>query len=64
MKHKTILTLLTILLSLTAIAVPARKGIIPLTQPDGTTFNAYFRGDEHVRIKTTTDGHAIIQNED
>lgn len=64
MKHKTILTLLTILLSLTAIAVPARKGIIPLTQPDGTTFNAYFRGDEHVRIKTTADGHAIIQNED
>ena len=64
MKHKTILTLLTILFSLTAFAVPARKGLIPLTQPDGTTFNAYFRGDEHVRIKTTVDGYAIIQDEE
>ena len=64
MKHKTILILLTILLSLTANAIPARKGIIPLMQPDGTTFCAVFRGDEHVRIKTTTAGCAIIQDEE
>ena len=64
MKHKTILILLTILLSLTANAIPARKGIIPLMQPDGTTFSAVFRGDENVRIKTTTDGCAIIQDEE
>lgn len=64
MKHKTILTFLTIFLSLAASAIPARKGIIPLTQPDGSTFNAVFRGDEFIRIKTTLEGHAIIQDHD
>lgn len=64
MTHKTILAILTIFISLTATAIPARKGLIPLTQPDGTTFNAVFRGDESVRIKTTTDGRAIIQDEE
>ena len=43
MTHKTILTILTIFISLTATAIPARRGLIPLTQPDGTTFNAVFR---------------------
>ena len=64
MTHKTILTILTIFISLTATAIPARRGLIPLTQPDGTTFNAVFRGDESVRIKTTADGRAIIQDKD
>lgn len=64
MKHKTILTFLTIFLSLAASAIPARKGIIPLTQPDGSTFDAVFRGDEFIRIKTTPEGHAIIQDND
>ena len=35
-----------------------------LTQPDGSTFTAIFKGDEFIRIKTTTDGHAIMQNEE
>lgn len=64
MKHRTILIILTIFISLTATAVPARRGAIPLTQPDGTVFTALFRGDESVRIKTTTDGYAIIQDEE
>ena len=64
MTHKTILILLATFISLTATAIPARKGLIPLTQPDGAAFNAVFRGDESVRIKTTTDGRAIIQDED
>ena len=63
MTHKTILAILTIFISLTATAIPARRGLIPLTQPDGTTFTAVFRGDESVRIKTTVDGCAIIQDE-
>ena len=64
MKHKTILTLFALILSLSALAGPARRGPIPLTQPDGTTFNALFKGDEFMKIKTTEDGHAIIQEED
>ena len=35
-----------------------------LTQPDGSSFTAVFKGDEFIRIKTTTDGHAIMQNEE
>ena len=64
MKHKTILILLATFISLTATAIPARKGMIPLRQPDGTTFQARFKGDESVRIKTTADGYAIMQDED
>lgn len=64
MKHKTILIILSLLFFFQANAGPARKGLLPLTQPDGTTFNAIFRGDEFFRIKTTADGHAIIQDEE
>ena len=64
MKLKTILLILTFLIFLPAVAGPARRGLIPLTQPDGTVFNAVFRGDEFLRIKTTAEGHAIIQDDE
>ncbi len=65
MKFKSVI-LAAILLSigLSGYASPARKGRIVLTQPDGSAFNAHFRGDEFFRIKTTEDGHAVIQDED
>ena len=53
-----------ILLSFASLASPARRGSINLIQPDGTSFTAYIKGDEFSRIKTTIDGHAIIQDED
>ena len=43
---------------------PAKRDKMILTQPDGSTFTAIFKGDEFIRIKTTTDGHAIMQNEE
>ena len=52
------------LISLAASASPARKGPIILTQPDGTSFVAKIQGDEFTRIKTTADGHAIMQDKD
>lgn len=64
MKLKTIIFILIYLIFLPAMAGPARRGLIPLTQPDGTVFNAVFRGDEFLRIKTTAEGHAIIQDEE
>ena len=64
MKLKTILFFLTFFIFLPAMAGPARRGLIPLSQPDGTVFNAVFRGDEFLRIKTTEEGHAIIQDEE
>ena len=53
-----------ILMSTVISASPARRGIMQLAQPDGSTFQAIIQGDEFARIKTTIDGHAITQAED
>lgn len=45
-------------------AAPARKGLMMLTQPDGSAFGLYLQGDEFTKIRTTSGGHAIIQGED
>ena len=45
-------------------AAPARKGTVVMTQPDGSTFQAILRGDEFVKVKTTIQGHAIVQDKD
>jgi M6 family metalloprotease-like protein len=52
-----------LLLTISSSASPARRGPVILTQPDGTSFSALLKGDEFTRIKTTTEGHAIIQDE-
>lgn len=52
------------LFCLLAYSRPARTGIYTFYQPDGTSFQAKCYGDEFYRIKTTIDGHAIIQGED
>lgn len=59
-----ILTIVLCLMCAAAAARPAKTGLICLRQPDGSTFGAYFRGDEFMRIKTTADGHAIMQDGD
>lgn len=64
MKHKTILIILTLFLSISAFSRPARKGIIPLMQPDGTVFNAIMKGDEFIKVTTTLEGNAIVQDKD
>ena len=64
MKPRVLLIFLTLLLSLPALSRSARKGVIPITQPDGTVFDARIKGDEFMRITTTLDGNAIIQEED
>lgn len=46
------------------LGIPARGGFATMRQPDGTTFTAILRGDEFLKIFTTADGHAIIQDED
>ena len=63
MKHKTILIYIFILFSLPVFSRQARTGIISLTQPDGTVFNARMKGDEFMRLTTTLEGNAIIQDE-
>ena len=51
------------LIQAAAMASPARVTRPVLKQPDGSTFNAILRGDEFMKILTTEDGCAIIQDE-
>lgn len=64
MKHRTLLIILALILSFPAFSRPAWRGIIPLMQPDGTIFNARITGDEFIRITTTLEGNAVMQDED
>ncbi len=64
MKLKTILIFLVLIIFYPAHSRPARIGITPLMQPDGTIFEARITGDEFCKITTTADGCAIIQNEE
>lgn len=65
MRLRTLLTYICVLIiAINASASPARKGVIMLTQPDGTTFSAILQGDDFIKIKTTATGHAIIQDRD
>ncbi len=63
MKHKILLSILAFLISISALSGPARKGIIYLTQPDGTSFGARITGDEFMKTVTTLDGSSITQDE-
>ncbi len=59
-----LVTILALTATLTMPAAPARQGTVYLSQPDGTTFAACLRGDEFVKILTTVQGNAIIQDEE
>lgn len=61
---KLFILLLCMILCMSVEARPAHKGTVVLVQPDGSTFRAIFKGDEFLRIKTTEQGHAIVQDED
>ena len=54
-----------VLLTSTSInARPARPGRITITQPDGSTFTTTIKGDEWFRVHTTSDGKAVIKDND
>ena len=62
---KRAITILLILCSsIILVASPARNTRVILTQPDGSKFYAVISGDEFVKIKTTEDGEAIVQDAD
>lgn len=62
--NRILLCLFSLFLFFSASAGPARNIAYTITQPDGTVFTSRIRGDEWIRIKTTADGHAIIQDPD
>lgn len=43
-------------------AVPAHKGAVKITQPDGTTVTIRLHGDEYLNFNTTADGYSIVKN--
>lgn len=45
-------------------AAPAKRGTVTFTQPDGSTFRGYIRGDEFCHVKTTLSGKMIAQDGD
>lgn len=58
------ITFLAILIASICDAGPARPGTMTFTQPDGTTFLARAKGDEFMKIITTSDGNAILKDSD
>ncbi len=62
--RKTILSLLAASLALTASAVPAKRGPLTITQPDGTTMQVLLRGDEHRHIYLTLDSLPMLEGAD
>ncbi len=64
MKHKILLSIFALLLSFSAFSGPARRGPVHFIQPDGTSFTGRITGDEFMKIVTTGDGSAIIQEKD
>lgn len=47
-----------------AFAVPARKGIIEMPQPDGTVLPVRLLGDERQHVTLTTDGYLLLSGAD
>lgn len=45
----------------TAVAVPVRKNVIPIHQPDGSILHLMSAGDERLHILHTTDGIAVAK---
>ena len=48
-----------IALSLSLFAIPARRGAMTLTQPDGSQLTAYLHGDAYYHYYTTADGKML-----
>ena len=57
-----IVILIILISSFIVISAPSNPGPYTLTQPDGTSFEAYYLGDEFFSWHETLDGYSIIQD--
>ncbi len=62
MKHKILLIFLALLVAFPAHSAPSRNKKVVLVQPDGTAFPGRVNGDEFMKVITTDDGCAVIQD--
>lgn len=61
---KTLFVSTSLCVGMVAGAVPAKPGLIPFTQPDGSVINVRIHGDEFFNYYTTEDGYYLIQEAD
>lgn len=46
----------------TAMAVPAKKGVVRMQQPDGSYVTICLHGDEFLHFNTTDDGYSVVKD--
>lgn len=64
MRKRYFLFLLVLFFELLAFALPAKKGVITVNQPDGTQLRIEGHGDENFHYITTEDGFLVKKNND
>ncbi|MBO5975034.1 MAG: M6 family metalloprotease domain-containing protein, partial [Paludibacteraceae bacterium] len=64
MRKRYFLFLLVLFFELLAFALPAKKGVINVNQPDGTQLRIEGHGDENFHYITTEDGFLVKKNND
>ena len=55
---------LCLMFALSIQAVPAYKGKVTITQPDGTVVTVQLHGDEYLSFTTTADGYSVVKSAD
>lgn len=63
MKKLTTILSFSLFFLLSVHAIPAHKGAVKLTQPDGTTVTIRLHGDEYLHFNTTDDGYTVVKNQ-
>ena len=63
MKKNILLAATALLLSVAALAGPAKPGRITFTQPDGSTVGVYLHGDEYYHWMTDENGNTVAEDE-
>ncbi len=63
-KRRSLLMSLLALLPAMAFAMPAKRGVITYTMPDGETLEVQMYGDEFHHYYTTTDGYVLLRADD
>lgn len=63
MKRKCFVFILTVFVLSQVFAVPAHKGSVKVSQPDGSVVTLLLHGDEYLHFTTTDDGYSVVKNE-
>ena len=57
-----VIVILQVLITVSMMAIPARREAVRITQPDGSTVTILLHGDEWRHFRTTLDGYTIVKN--